>query len=185
MRPLGRLIDAVADAVGAYRRRDVSALSTAADEVAGPAELVGREYDSADPSSMVGRVLAGEVAALRWSLAGNRDAALRALRDAAALQEAIPMDYGPPAVVEPAHELLGALLLEVDPKEALAQYQRALVLAPGRSRALLGIARAAVAAGDKSEAQRALDLLVVNWHAADPEVRATLAPLRQQVERMP
>ncbi len=185
MRPLGRLIDVVADAVGAYRRRDVTALGAAADEVAGLAELVGREYDSADPAAMAGRVMAGEVAAMRLSLSGNRDAALRALRDAAALQDAIPMEYGPPTVVEPAHELLGALLLEAEPKEALAHYRRALVLAPGRSRALLGLAQAALSAGDKLEAQRALDRLDANWHGADPEVRAAVAPLRQQVERMP
>jgi hypothetical protein len=184
MNPLGQLVDAYTEGVVAYRRRNATPLAKSAAEVVRLSALVEQARGATDPATLGSRVMARELAALQLSIAGKRDAALRALREAAALQDEIPMEFGPPIIAEPTHEILGALLLEAEPKEALAQYQRALLLAPGRSRALLGIAQAAAAAGDKTEAQRALDRLDANWHAADPQVRAALAPLRELVARM-
>jgi hypothetical protein len=45
---------------------------------------------------------------------------------------------------------------------------KALALAPGRTRSLLGLGRAATAAGDMAAARKALGSLKSIWHAADP-----------------
>ena len=80
------------------------------------------------------------------------------------------MEFGPPDIVKPTHELLGELLLALHrPAEAQREFRRALELAPGRSRSLLGLARAARAAGDGAEAERALVTLRKNWQHADAD----------------
>ncbi|MGH7702148.1 MAG: tetratricopeptide repeat protein, partial [Gemmatimonadales bacterium] len=87
---------------------------------------------------------------------GARDEAIALLRRATALEDGMPAEFGPPAVVKPSHEFLAGLLLEGGrPAEAMAQFQRALELAPGRSAALLGLGRAARAAGEQAVAARA------------------------------
>jgi tetratricopeptide (TPR) repeat protein len=185
MTPLGRLTDVFIDGVMAYRRRDAAALSAAANEVSKLAEAIRVARGDGDPAALAGGVMARELAATELWLGGSREAAVRALREVAAVEDAMPMEFGPPAIVEPSHELLGTLLLELDPVAALAQYRRALVLAPGRAPALLGSVRAAVAAGDKAAARQALDQLTANWHAADPKVRDALVPLAGLVNRIP
>jgi len=77
------------------------------------------------------------------------------------------------------------MLLEVNPTEAQDQFRRALALAPGRSRSLLGLARAAIATGDKPAAGDALDHLARNWALADPRAREDLAPLRRLAAKLP
>jgi cytochrome c-type biogenesis protein CcmH/NrfG len=85
----------------------------------------------------------------------------------------LPVDFGPPELVKPVHELLGEWLLEARrPKEAEQAFTRALALAPGRLRSLQGLVRAATAAGDPEvaeSAQRTLDGLRA---VADPGVVA-------------
>jgi tetratricopeptide (TPR) repeat protein len=103
---------------------------------------------------------------LRRNGAKNKAAAL--LRRATALEDGMPAEFGPPAVVKPSHELLGALLFERGrAAEAMTEFQRALELAPGRSSALLGLGRAARAAGQETVSARAYATLAANWHAAD------------------
>ena len=77
------------------------------------------------------------------------------------------------------------MLLEMQPAEARREFERALVLAPGRSRSLIGLVRAAMAVGDKPAAQAAMDRLTANWHRADPKVRDAVIPLGRLVLRMP
>ncbi|MEA3244589.1 MAG: hypothetical protein U9Q74_00385 [Gemmatimonadota bacterium] len=78
------------------------------------------------------------------------------------------MPFGPPLTVKPPHELLGDLLVSAGrDAEAQAEFQRALLGTPGRSRALYGLARAAHAAGDSAAAAAAAAQLRANWHAAD------------------
>ena len=96
------------------------------------------------------------------------DSAIAFLRRATALEDGMPAEFGPPAVVAPSHELLGALLFEVgQTDEASVQYERALELQPGRSAALLGNARAQLARGRTVSARRAYRQLMQNWSAAD------------------
>jgi hypothetical protein len=95
------------------------------------------------------------------------------------------MEFGPPAILEPSHELLGIMLLEMRPTESAREFLRALALAPGRTRSLAGLVRAAVASGDKATAQRATDQLAAIWHAANPRVKDEIPPLRRLVAGMP
>ncbi len=99
---------------------------------------------------------------------GAKDEAIALLRRAAALEDGMPAEFGPPAVVKPSHELLAGLLLESgQAAEAVTEFQRALELAPGRSGALLGLGRAARAARQEAIVARAYATLAANWHAAD------------------
>ncbi|HTL04628.1 MAG TPA: hypothetical protein VL241_02700 [Gemmatimonadales bacterium] len=185
MTPLGALTDAYVEGAVAYRRRDPAALTNAAGEVARLVERLRSEEGAQDPATIAGRVMARELGAMQLFLGGSRDLAVRALREAAALEDGMPMEFGPPAIVEPSHEILATMLLEMEPSEALAHARRALVMGPGRTLALQAAVRAAVAMGDKAEAKRALDRLVANWHGADPRVLDAILPLRRLVGRMP
>jgi hypothetical protein len=85
--------------------------------------------------------------------------------------EARPVEFGPPTVSKPIRELRGELLLKAGrAREAETEFQRALAAFPGRSRSLLGLARAALAAGDTVVAQSAVRALQANWHAADADL---------------
>lgn len=100
--------------------------------------------------------------------------AVTSLRQAAGLEDAMPFEFGPPVTVKPSHELLGEVLLRAGrPREAEVEFTGALRLAPKRARSLIGLARAATAAGDQTTAARASADLQSIWHAADPGVLAT------------
>src|SRR5207248_10235309 len=53
-----------------------------------------------------------ELQALLRQAGGATDEAVRLMREAAALEDRMPAEFGPPADVKPAHELFGELLLE-------------------------------------------------------------------------
>src|SRR2546422_2233254 len=83
---------------------------------------------------------------------GTVAAAITLLRRATALEDAMPLEYGPPGTVKPSHELLGEMLLDAGrPRDAQIEFAHALRLAPKRARSLLGLARAAAAAGRSEE----------------------------------
>jgi tetratricopeptide (TPR) repeat protein len=104
--------------------------------------------------------------------AGARDSAIALLRQAAAVEDS--MRFVGPVNWPPSAEALGATLLEAGrPGEAAAAYERGLELTPGRSAALLGLARARAAAGDRAGARTAYKQLLANWRLADRDVRAT------------
>ena len=52
----------------------------------------------------------------------------------------------------------------------MAAFRTALLRAPRRTPALLGLARAAKKSGDDSTAMRTYQTLVEIWHAADPNL---------------
>ena len=109
---------------------------------------------------------------------GKIDCATVLLRHATALEDGMPAEFGPPAVVAPSHELLGALLLAAGrPEQAAEQYARALQLQPGRSAALLGSARSEAARSRTDAAALAYRQLVENWRDADTDL-AGLAEAR-------
>jgi Tfp pilus assembly protein PilF len=73
--------------------------------------------------------------------------------------------------VKPPQELAGELLLEAGrATEARAYFERSLKLAPRRAQSLLGLARSAVAAGDRAAATAAYAELMQVWHAADADL---------------
>ena len=117
------------------------------------------------------QVLDKEFRAVLHSAAGKHAEAVALAREAAALEEAMPFEFGPPQFVKPTHELLGELLLAAGkPADAQVAFQKSLARTPGRSRSLIGLARAASAAGDRTTAERAVALLKSNWHAGDKDL---------------
>jgi len=85
----------------------------------------------------------------------------------------LPMEFGPPEIVKPSHELYGEVLLRAGrPAEAQREFQRALELAPRRALSLRGLAQAAGQSGDTKTAERAKVTLREIWHAADADVTA-------------
>lgn len=101
-------------------------------------------------------ITAKQLAGLVAFTSGRKDEGERLLREAAEAEDVMSYMYGPPFPVKPARELLGEMLLEAGrPKEAQAEFARALGRAPKRARALEGLAAAAAAAGDRETADEA------------------------------
>jgi predicted Zn-dependent protease len=93
---------------------------------------------------------------------------------AVAAQARMPRPIGRPYPAKGADELYGELLLQAGrPKEAIAWFERTLVRTPNRSRAVLGLARAAAKAGETAKSQTAYKQFLDNWRLGDaglPEV---------------
>ena len=101
----------------------------------------------------------------------DRDAAFGAMRDAVTLQDQMPRPIGRPYPVKGADELFGELLLQAGrPVEAIAWFERTLTRTPNRSRAVLGLARAAAQAGDVEKSRQAYERFLQNWRSADPDL---------------
>jgi tetratricopeptide (TPR) repeat protein len=116
-------------------------------------------------------ILRNQLQAMLYMQSGATEKALDLLHETTALEDGLPMEYGPPDVVKPSHELLGEMLLELGRyDEAQREFQRALALAPKRALSLAGLQRAASAAGDEKTAMRAQGMLAEVWHAADPDL---------------
>jgi tetratricopeptide (TPR) repeat protein len=99
---------------------------------------------------------------------GKGDEGFRLLREAATLEEALPVPFGPPFVEKPSHEMLGEALLSVGrPAEAAKAFEGALARAPLRSRSLLGLARALGHSGETEKSRRAYAELHQIEHRAD------------------
>jgi len=75
---------------------------------------------------------------------------------------------GPPALIKPAHELFGEILLRAGKPEAAAeQFKVSLLRQPNRARSLLGAARAAAQSGNQQEAASTYAKLLDQWQFAD------------------
>jgi tetratricopeptide (TPR) repeat protein len=99
-------------------------------------------------------------AVLLWAK-GQKAEALELAKEAAALEKTMSPPSGPPDPIKPAFEFYGEMLLESGrAKEAAQAFEQALLRTPKRSPSLLGLARAAKAAGDPTTArQRYQELL--------------------------
>ncbi|HSR68224.1 MAG TPA: tetratricopeptide repeat protein [Acidobacteriota bacterium] len=94
------------------------------------------------------------------------------LHEAAAREAELPAGFGPPVPVKPSHELLGEVLLERGrAAQAVEAFQQSLQRHPNRALSLLGLMRAASAAGDGEAAEKARRRLAEVWKDADDEVR--------------
>ena len=134
-------------------------------ELLAAAELRPRNPDMTEDLELV----APQVEALGLQANGMTDSAVAVLRAAVALEAARPIDFGPPAILRPAHEALAELLLSAGRyADAKAAYDRALARTPGRSRTLAGLAIAARESGDAAASERAMTQLRQNFHDADP-----------------
>jgi len=143
-----------------------------ADRVLAQLTDISRRRAAADTGYAKDRVpsiLEKELQALLRQADGVADDAVALMREATALEDSMPLEFGPPAVVKPSHELFGEILLEAGrPRAAEVEFAHALRLAPKRALSLLGLGRAAAAAGDRDTASRAYGELREIWHRADP-----------------
>jgi len=120
----------------------------------------------------VGRILGLELQALLAFGGGNQDEGLRLAAEAAAAEDAMSFEFGPPVVVKPAHELSGELLVvAAKPSDARAEFEKSLRQDPGRALSLLGLARAEAAAGDVAASKETSAKLAKQWSQADSDVR--------------
>jgi tetratricopeptide (TPR) repeat protein len=124
----------------------------------------GREGRSREVAAVLQKELEAKIALAR----GDGEAAVRLALEAAALEDAMTFDFGPPDVVKPSHELAGEIYLALGrPAEAQKEFEKSLAHAPGRAQSLLGLARAAAKAGDAAASAEAYGTLKANWSQAD------------------
>lgn len=151
--------------------------STAIAEFAAPFIARADSLDrglSRSGGSPVGSANALVVRALVVKSRGDRDGYLQSLRAAAEQERQLDAFVGPPERLF-ASELLGTeLIAQGRASEAVGFFDTVLRLTPGRSEALLGLARAKSAAGDRVGAEAALAKLRVNWSYADSAALAEL-----------
>jgi tetratricopeptide (TPR) repeat protein len=179
-----RAMDAFALGYAALRRGDrpaadslLRALTELADTAATP---VADRYGG---NPVVPGILATELRALLRAADGAGDEAGALLREAAGREASLPLEYGPPDLVKPPRELLGELLLaQGKPADAQREFARALALTPRRTPSLLGLARAATAAGDSAAAAQALADLRAIWRRADADVPGLAEVTRQSAQ---
>ncbi|HMU62431.1 MAG TPA: hypothetical protein PKA66_11660 [Gemmatimonadales bacterium] len=75
--------------------------------------------------------------------AGHRDEALLVLDEANRIEDAMPVEFGPPSIVKPTWELRGELLLAMNrPGEAKEAFTRSLALQPNRWLSIEGLSAA-------------------------------------------
>jgi len=121
-------------------------------------------------------------AAEGWMLwaQGNKEAGLRTLTTAAALEDTTDksaITHGP---IAPAHELLAEMLLEANqPADALKEFEASLKKEPNRFRSVSGAGRAAESAGDRRKARVYYDQLVKICEHGDRNARPGLDHARQ------
>lgn len=144
-----------------------------------PVVARGSPLGEGDPSVGSIRVMATELDGLALILAGRREEGLAMLRRATAMEDALPLEFGPPAIVQPSHELLGVVLMETDPAGAAREFEAALRLAPGRLVSTTLLLGAALEARDTALARRARPAVERLALQADPELREFLAGLLQ------
>jgi tetratricopeptide (TPR) repeat protein len=144
----------LATALSAYHLGDLGTLERA------EAELASRRSASGASAAIVH----GEVAALLHAAMGHADVATRFLDEAVAAGERLPPPNGAASPIKPTLELYGELLLDFGrPVEAAEKFEASLALMPNRPRSLLGLGRAALAAGDHARAAQPYETLAELW----------------------
>jgi len=173
-----------ANAIGAARSKDLAKAEQAITSLAAlEAELT--KQPPAGPYDWAGQVGSMRLAAAGWAAraAAKDEDAVRLLTDAANKEEAVGKHPVTPGAILPARELLGDLLSELKrPAEALAAYEASLAQAPKRFNSVAGAARAADAAGRRTEARRYYEELVAlcGPRCPRPEARAAEAFLSRR-----
>jgi tetratricopeptide (TPR) repeat protein len=151
------------------------------------AEMVRQELarraaapQTGDRRSLVA-IMERQIAALAALAAGDTAAAVATIEQAAVAERQLPPPLGPPALMKPASELAGEILLGLGrAAEAAARFEAALDRHPNRSASVLGLARALQASGDSAGARTRYRRLLDNWRQADAEL-PDLAEARQAV----
>ena len=129
----------------------------------------------------VAQIMAAELEGLIKLARNDRAGSLASLARAAQLEAQRPRPVARPYPIKPAGELYAEILLGTgDTTAALTQFKAALARTPGRAASLLGLARAASAAGRRTEAVKAAKDFLTAWHLADTD-RPELAEMRALV----
>jgi hypothetical protein len=165
-----RAIDTFTHAYAGARQGDAAAPRRG---IAAIHALGGGKPRGYDELPEVPRILAGILeASVLWA-GGNQARAIAMLDSLGKVVGTLPVDFGPPDLVKPVHELLGEWLMAAHrPKEAEQAFVRALELAPGRLRSLQGLVRSAEASNDPEVAEGARRTLNALRAVADPGVVA-------------
>lgn len=131
--------------------------------------------DSEPSRRQVAAIMERQLGAAVMAAQGQLTKALALAAEAAALEDKAPRSTGRPHPVKSSHELYGEFLLQAKrPREAMQQFGRALWRVTNGSSSVLGLARAAAAAGDRDAARRHYTQFLDNWKAADqtrPEIK--------------
>ena len=123
-------------------------------------------------------IMANSLEAAILQRKGQTEKALSLASKAITDFDAMPFDFGPPAIVKPPHELRGEMLLAAGkPSDALVEFDLALKSAPNRAQAMLGRVHALQQSGDQAGAVKAAAALLQVWRHADPSL-AELSQLR-------
>jgi len=126
----------------------------------------------------VAQIMAAELEGLMRLARNDRQGALASLARGAQLEARRPRPVARPYPVKPAGELYGEILTGTgDAAAAIVQFKAALIRTPGRAAALLGLARAASAAGQQTLAATTASEFLKVWHLAD-KTRPELAEAR-------
>ena len=166
-RPGARAYLAFASGYAAAMRRDRTA---AAEALAALDDAAGKVRDDSPPYA---RILALQLRGLVQTLAGDSAGGVARVREAARLDDALPVPFGPPLTIKPPHELAGEMLAAMRKwREARDEFRLALARTPRRALALLGLAQAEQALGNAGASRAAYKELAQVWRQADPNLPA-------------
>jgi hypothetical protein len=130
---------------------------------------------TANNEKRVAAVMAQQLEAMLIFVEGRREEALVLARQAAAVEDELTFEFGPPVPVKPGHEFVGDMLMDLRrPGDAIPEFEASLKRHPGRALSLLGLYRAATAVKNTAKAQQAAAELRKVWSRADkglPELR--------------
>ena len=172
--PFSEAITFHARAIGAARAGDLSQAKEDLKQIESRREALRaakNEYWGTEVEVM--RLSAGAWVAL---MENRADEALRAMREAADLEDKNEKHIVTPGRVVPARELLADMLMELKrPKDALAEYEQSQKREPDRFRGLYGAALAAEMSGDGKSARRYYQRLVQMAGKGEGRAELTLA----------
>ncbi len=121
-----------------------------------------------EDNRQLAQVMAAEVAGVLQLARGQVGDGLHALEIAAQLEAQRPRPIARPYPVKPAVELYAeALLASGDAGAAVKQFQASLARTPRRAASMIGLARAAQAAGQRQTAVKEARAFIAMWHGAD------------------
>jgi len=132
-------------ALAAAKRSDAAALQTGLTDIRAAHQSLERilasRRDGVGPYRSRASILEQEIDGLARFADGKPDEAIDILRRAAADEESMAVEFGPPFVDKPASELLGEVLLSLGRKaEAAGAYEAALKRTPNRASSVKGLA---------------------------------------------
>ncbi len=154
------------DAIAAVRRGDLDLARTQLTAM----KPVSDRYETAGTPEVV-EVMKHEVEGLLMIAQGDTQAGIALLEEAIALENDLPLMFGPPNVVQPSVELLALELLAQNRfEEAAVRFEQQLSRTPRRATTLQGLARAQEGAGFKKAAARTYEQLAQVWENADVNV---------------